>query len=69
MNTFEKFFVQFKSIEQEAKKIWKENEPDSFAEDARIVKIEEDGITFEWEEHCWGTVTQSYYIPVHWFDK
>lgn len=68
-NNFEDFYLEFQKIEKEAKKIWKEVDPENYEEDSSVASITEDGITFEWEEYCWGSYTDEYFIPISWFDR
>jgi len=68
-NNFEDFYSEFKKIEKEAKKIWKEVDPENYEENSSVSSIAEDGITFEWEVNCWGSYTEKYFIPVAWFDR
>lgn len=63
------YFSIFAELENKARLAWQEYDIMPYDEDAKVVDISAEGVTFEFSYQNWGTVVERVFIPLAWIDR
>jgi hypothetical protein len=63
------YFSIFSELENKARHAWEIYDIMPYDEDAKVVDISAEGVTFEFSYQDWGTVVERVFIPSRWIDK